>query len=196
MSIPREDHPVYIRGKTLIQVVPGMNVKMPNIPPEESATNPCFELELVSRTDDRSEDDLHAVNEFGTGLIIRPPHKHYIMILASDMLHKTGYRLATGPKIITADNMSEVKIQLYKETDGNDLELPYSGAVKMLVCPMVYAYISEVKDLAPQAVYGQPVYAGQYYDNAYPQYAQPVQQMPPRQPPGRRGRSSRGSHMF
>jgi len=107
-----------------------------------------YEIVLVQRTENRSEDNFQEVNNFKTGLIISPPIGLYVEIIATNSLHKHGYFLATGTSIINPGNTSELVIPLFKYKEVEDLELPFK-AVQMIIRQSVYSHISLSKSAKP-----------------------------------------------
>lgn len=106
-----------------------------------------YDVTLISRSENRSEDTVGIVNYFDTGISISPPKGHYVDVVARSSLHKTGYMLATGTSIIDPGYTGELKIPLFKFKQCDDIELPFRG-VQLILRPAVYAHLSGVKSLS------------------------------------------------
>lgn len=91
----------------------------------------AYTVTLISRADNRSEDDTGDVNLFHTGVVITPPSDHYAEIIASPSLWRHGYNMP-APIIVNPGNKSELIIPLFKFKDSEDIELPFQ-AVQMIV---------------------------------------------------------------
>nr|QBK86603.1 MAG: trimeric dUTP diphosphatase [Marseillevirus LCMAC102] len=112
-------------------------------PFKENPSNIGYGVTLISRTENRAEDDTSDVNNFHTGIAISPPIDYYIEVIAKPSLHKHGYILANGVLVIEPDDKGELIIPLYKFKEAEDLELPFCG-VQLMVRPAVHAHISSV----------------------------------------------------
>ncbi len=116
-------------------------------PFKENPSNIGYDVTLISRTENRAEDDTGDVNNFHTGIAVSPPIGHYIEVIVKPSLYKHGYTLATGVLVIDPDDKGELIIPLHKFKEAEDLELPFR-AVQLIVRPAVYAHISSVTSLA------------------------------------------------
>ena len=134
----KQNLPTYIDSKILVQ----KTIPSAEFPFRERVESSIYNLTLVTRIDNREEDEIGHFNEFGIGLKICPPENHFIEIVASPMLHKHGYVLY-HPVIINANYQGEVKVPLYKLEDNDDLQLPFDG-LRMIVRPSIYAHIYNV----------------------------------------------------
>ena len=81
-------------------------------PYKENQSNAGYDITLVSRTENRAEDETGEVNNFNTGIAIRPPQGHYFEMMARSSLHKHGYMLATGISIIDPGYIGEIIVPL------------------------------------------------------------------------------------
>lgn len=139
------DKPIeYINGKVSVKLL----LPEASFPSKEEGKggDVGYGVSLVQRSENRSEDTTHEVNNFRTGITLSPPHGYYIEMIATSSLHKHGYFLATGTSIINPGNTSELIVPLYKFKEVSDIELPFR-AVQIIVKPAVYSYISSVKNL-------------------------------------------------
>ncbi len=121
-----------------------------DFPAKENVNDVEWNITLVSRTDNRAEDETGEINYFNTGLHIKPPKGYFLELIASKALYRTGYML-TGPVIIEPDNKGELIVPLYKFRDSEDIELPFV-AVSLLTRPAIYAHVSHT---AVQATHQQ-----------------------------------------
>ena len=139
------DKPVeYINGKVSVKTLLP-EAAFPS--KEEGKGNDVgYGVSLVQRSENRSEDTTHEVNNFRTGIVLSPPNGYYVEVIATSSLHKHGYFLATGTSVINPGNSSELIVPLYKYKEVSDIELPFR-AVQIIVKPAVYSYISSVKNL-------------------------------------------------
>ena len=93
-------------------------------PYQERQDDIGWDVTLISRTENRVEDEVGHVNYFSTGLQLEPPKGYYFEMFARSSLHKSGYMLATGTSIIDPGYRGELLVPLFKFKDGDDLELP------------------------------------------------------------------------
>jgi hypothetical protein len=101
-------------------------------PFKEDIKNIAFEITIIERVDNRADDVYGDVNDFSTGLILNAPKHYHIEIIEHPALHKTGYMLVGGPRIINPDNTEELILPLYKFKESEDLELPFRAAQLVL----------------------------------------------------------------
>lgn len=93
----------------------------------------AHDLTLISRTDNRIDDDVGRVNTFRTGVQLRARKGHLIIITARESLSKHGYTLASTI-FVGQNDAREVLVHLIKFREGPDIELPFR-AVQMRVIP-------------------------------------------------------------
>ncbi len=109
-------------------------------PFKDTYKNVGFQVTIVERCDNRTEDVNGDVNTFSTGLIIMPPQHYHVEVIENPNLYKTGYMLMGAPRIIEPNNHEELIIPLYKFKEAEDIELPFSAVVLVLrqteYCPM------------------------------------------------------------
>lgn len=135
MASQRETPPVYISGKIQVQKIqPGAE-----FPHKDSSCDLLYSLTLIGRRQGRDEDETGCLNDFTTGLRLTPPEGHFLEIVASPILHKSGYMLP-GPIIIEKKTQDELVVSLYKIGEGEDLELPFA-CLDMIVRPAVYSHL-------------------------------------------------------
>lgn len=164
-------------------------------PFKEEQSDVRYNLTLISRTENRAEDDTGEVNDFGTGLNIHVPQGYYFEMVAHPHLHKHGYMLASGVQIIDDTHTGEITVSLYKYKDAEDLELPFQ-AVQLILRQAVYAHLAVVKNTVPKDDYPQHSFSGGYTPQGYEQSQNFYQNQPQQASSSRRsGRSSR-NHMF
>lgn len=101
-------------------------------PFKENIKDVGHQITVVERTDNRSEDVYGDVNLFSTGLSFKAPKHYHIEILEHPDLHKTGYTLIGGPRILNPGDDQEVVLPLYKYKEVEDLELPFRAALIVL----------------------------------------------------------------
>jgi len=105
-----------------------------------------YDLTLISRSDNRAEDNVHEVNMFSTGLAVTPPPGYYFELMVRSSLHRNGYMLATGTSIIDPEYTGELLVPLYKFKQSPDLDLPFR-AVQLVLKKAEYAHIASVPSL-------------------------------------------------
>jgi hypothetical protein len=101
-------------------------------PFKENFKKVAYELTIVERCDNRTEDIFNDVNTFATGLVITAPKRYHIEIIEHPALYKTGYMLSGGPRIIDPDSEDEIILPLYKFRESEDIELPFVAATFVL----------------------------------------------------------------
>lgn len=180
----RDSMPIYLKDKIKMEVLhPSATI------PLQEDNDVTYTIALQTRTENRAEDDAHAVNLFGTGLSIVPPPKHYFQMIASPTLYKHGYMLAPGCDIIPSNFSGELMVPLYKFNEGEDIQLPFD-AVRIVLHPVIYAHVAKVmKRQIPHMMNTE------YMQQPMQGYYAPV---PAAAHPRGQGRSSRsaGIHMF
>lgn len=149
MSARRDQSVTYIKGVVSVKLL----LPEASFPSKEEGreSNIGYDVTLVQRCDNRSEDSTHEVNKFRTGLSLTPPPGYYVEMIARESLHKHGYFLATGTSIIDPGFTGEIIVPLYKYKEVDDLELPFQ-AVQFVVKPAVYSYMAGVKNLPTRDV--------------------------------------------
>lgn len=126
-------------------------------PTKEKITECGWDVTLVNRTQNRVEDEIGEINEFGTGLKFCPPEGYYLEVVANNTLHRQGYTL-TGPVIIDRENHGELIVPLYKFREADDLALPFR-AVRIIPRPLLYIHLSHNKKKVPKQGYDQNGYS-------------------------------------
>lgn len=125
-----------VRGNDMLFIPSPINYTKlkPNAedPVKDELKNIVYELTIVERTDNRTEDIIGDVNTFSTCLTVSPPKHYHLEIMQHPSLVKTGYMLAGGPFIIEPDTQEEIIIPLFKFKEAEDLELPFKAAVMVL----------------------------------------------------------------
>jgi len=106
-------------------------------------------LSLNERPDNREDDTVGAINEYGVGLAITPPKGYYFQLFGMATLANHGY-IFVGPNVIDATTGPFV-IQLYKFRDGEDLELPFEA---VMMVPQPFFPIHLIPDV-PRRQYNQ-----------------------------------------
>lgn len=166
------DKPIeYINGKVSVKLL----LPEASFPSKEEGKggDVGYGVSLVQRSENRSEDTTHEVNNFRTGITLSPPRGYYIEMIATSSLHKHGYFLATGTSIINPGNTGELIVPLYKFKEVSDIELPFR-AVQIIVKPAVYSYISSVKNL-PSSRNGDGVFLPSFDSSSRGTYIQDPQ---------------------
>lgn len=101
-------------------------------PYKERPSDAGWDLTLISRTDQRSEDDIGEVNMYDTGLRMAPPEGYHIELYARSSLQKLGYMLGNNVGIIDPEYRGNILVGLYKFKEADDLELPFRGVQMIL----------------------------------------------------------------
>jgi len=159
------------------------------IPIKENLNDIGWDISLVNRTENRPEDTLNEINDFGTGLSFSPPDGYHLEIIATNSLHRHGYMLC-GPIIIDNTTRGELIVPLYKFRDIDDIELPFR-AVRIIVRPTVYIHVSHQRK--------NPRQVSENYDQRnQPDMNTYQTQLRSNYPPGvpRPQAIPRGNHMF
>jgi hypothetical protein len=73
-----------------------------------------WEIDLIARTDARSDDYVNDVNEFHTGIALNPPPGFHFELYGTSELWKSGYTLV-GPVVVTPGE--EIRVALFRYTD-------------------------------------------------------------------------------
>jgi hypothetical protein len=108
-------------------------------------TDCVFPISIVSRTNNRIDDQLQNFNEFSTDLHLSPPPGYFVEINGTDELQKRGYALLQPKFVQPRDSNSILKVLLYKLIDNEDLQLPFPiGLVGVVRCAN-YTYIRRQK---------------------------------------------------
>lgn len=113
-------------------------------PSKEKASDVGWTITLIGRQDNRVEDIVNEVNTFTTGLIINPPDRYHIELIADENLYKSGYMLVTGLTVLNPSSNSELIIPLFKFKEAEDIELPFRG-VQIILRETEYAHLMPIK---------------------------------------------------
>lgn len=142
--------------------------------PEKLAftTDAVFDVTVIGRADNRTDDTISSVNTFNTGLVITPDPGYMAIITGAPDLHRTGYFM-TSSITIPSGNNSELIVPLFK-FGSTDLELPMRVAM-MSIVPMDTVFIKSTSGQNAPPVRNQP--QPNYTSQSYPQY--PPQQNHP-----------------
>ena len=101
------------------------------IPELRLGVGPVFDIISDARTDNRTDDIIHDINTFSTGLVITPQPGFIGLVTGSEDLQRAGYFLPS-PIIINQSCTSELVIPLYKFSQ-NDIELPFTIATLAII---------------------------------------------------------------
>lgn len=147
-----------------------------------------WEVTLLNRKDNRSEDAYQDVNYFLTGIQLPRDSSFYYEIVPKNDLIKMGYCML-GPMVIDSTH-GELAIPLYKFKETEDIELPFAAVQLLLHSRETSGFVSGARKAqarprqnAPQPTYYTPDFGG----NAQPQrnyQAQPYTN------------TSQGNHMY
>lgn len=118
---------------------------------KERTSDAGYTLDIIERTDGRVDDDVGQNNGFHTGLELAPPPGFYIEIVPSKNLVLQGYRM--DPFVLNPEDRGEVVLQLYKVSEGPDLDLPCKVGLVMLH-PIVHYTVSKCEDVDSTTLYG------------------------------------------
>jgi hypothetical protein len=114
-------------------------------PKRNDETDCVFPITIVSRTNNRIDDQLQNFNEFSTELFLSPPPGYFIEINGTDELQKRGYALLQPKFVQPRDSSSLVKVTLFKLVDNEDIQLPFpTGLIGIIRCAN-YTYIKKQK---------------------------------------------------
>jgi hypothetical protein len=156
--------------------------------PEKSADSIGYEIDLISRTDGRTDDNLNEVNEFHTGIILNAPRGFHYEVYGTPELWKSGYLLPSGMMVVQND--VELVVPLIKFTDKvPDLECGNFRGVNVILRENVYAHITaEVRQQPQVPIYYVPQMMPPNQQGYFmPQMQQPVPDVRNvRAPPSRR----------
>jgi hypothetical protein len=119
----------------------------PEAEPIKTLEDVGFFLSLANRVGDRNQDEFQAVNTFTVGLSFQCPIDRIIQITTTNMLHKQGYMLCS-PVIVEPKNIEEVKVDLIKFSDKDDIILPFHKALKATIYPACYHHLKKNKSTA------------------------------------------------
>jgi len=139
----KTNHIKYIPGKLQIS----KRNPQAEFPSRAHPTDVGYDITLIGRENNRSEDATGEVNVFLTGISVTPPPGHYVEMVPRSSLHKQGYMLANNVGIIDPSYTGEVKVALYKFKDCDDLKLPIR-AVQLIIRPAIYAHIASVTTMS------------------------------------------------
>lgn len=148
------------------------------LPYKERENDVGFDLTLISRTENRAEDEVNEVNYFNTGIVVTPPEGYYFEMMARSSLHKHGYFLATGTSIIDPEYIGEIIVPLYKFKECNDIELPFR-AVQLVLKQQNFARIRTTETIQPTSRGSGGFGSTGYFTPSFEQ--PPQQQQPPQQ---------------
>jgi hypothetical protein len=101
-------------------------------PYKETYKNVGYDITIVERCDNRTEDVTGDVNTFATGIVFTPPKHYHLEVMQHPSLWKTGYMFPGGPFILEPDSEEELLIPLYKFKEAEDIELPFRAAILVL----------------------------------------------------------------
>lgn len=132
---------------------------------ETSETDYSFSVTLIDRTEMRTDDITHDINEFSTGLLCLPPPGFYFEVTAERDLYKSGYML---PNSFQVDPGQELVVPLFKFKDVPDIELPFTGISLTLRKRYDSCLNAERAVSAPQPVVQPVVQIPQHYQRTRP----------------------------
>lgn len=108
--------------------------------PEDCERCPFWNITLIGRDENRTEDVTGDNNTFTTGLSFNPPPGFHVEVFPDDSLVTMGYTLI--PKIVSSQDRSELLLDLFKFKDADDLPLPFVGA-KLIVRETAFVHLIE-----------------------------------------------------
>jgi len=122
----------FSNGIWLNQTPVDVSIKNPDAElPYKEVTDPGYNLTIVQRCDNRTEDLTNEVNTFSTGLVLSTRIGSHLEIIPHPQLYKSGYMLV-GPLVISPNNKDEIILPLLKYKDAADLELPFAAAILLV----------------------------------------------------------------
>lgn len=101
-------------------------------PKKDFTKNVTYDVAIIERSENRTEDVINGVNVFGTGLVLNAPKHYHLEVIAHPSLYKTGYMFASTPIVIDPDNTEELVLPLFKFAETEDIELPFIAASLIL----------------------------------------------------------------
>ena len=109
--------------------------------PTKDNENFIYDISIISRANQRTDDINYDVNIFNTGLSIKPPKGYYAEIYGSQELLNAGYMLSS-PVIVSQQSFEdEIVLPLYKFKDTEDIELPFRAGIMIIrECLHVHIY--------------------------------------------------------
>lgn len=115
-------------------------------PTKERLSDVSWDLTLIGRSDNRTEDTVNDINLFSTGIKLSPPKGYHFELIANQNLFKSGYMLATGLTVLQPESCDEVVVPLFKFKEVADLDLPFNG-VQIILRESQYAHTMNVTRL-------------------------------------------------
>jgi len=125
-SLPTQsqDNIVYDAPFQVTKILPSAE----SITKKNDVTNEVtWDLTIVDRVDNRTEDDVSDINWFNSGLAFRVPSGYHIQVVGNSDLYQMGYFMP-HPIIIGPNDTDQLLIPLFKFKEGDDLQLPFRCA--------------------------------------------------------------------
>lgn len=116
----------------------------PDIDPNKDLEDVGFYLTIANRNGDRPQDNFQSINTYTLGISFQCPTDRVLFISATNALVRQGYMLCS-PMIIEPRNNEEVKIDLFKFSDKDDLILPFHKGLRVTVLPACYHHIKKIR---------------------------------------------------
>lgn len=136
MENSRADKLDYISEKLNIR----KKIQIAHYPNKKDANDACWEVTLISRLEENTDDSIGAVTIFDTGLKISCPRGYFVSVYTTPEFHRTGYMLP-GPIVYQGEDI-DFEIPLYKYKEASDLELPFSSGLMMALHKIHYCHMS------------------------------------------------------
>lgn len=92
-----------------------------------------FDVTLIGRSENRTEDRYQEINEFETGLVLTPPQGYHFKLQLPSGLSDAGYHLVPGEEELLELDDSPLVVKLIKFKNTQDLDLPLEGVRLMIV---------------------------------------------------------------
>jgi hypothetical protein len=136
-----------------------------------------WDVFVHSRDEGRNDDVTGDMNAFCTGFAVIPPSGFHFVIEPHPDLHRYGYTLLAPVRIYsTASSEDEIKLNLYKFKDCDDLELPHAvGRMFLAMNTTANVNINRVaKAPISQPSKKRGVHSASVYEEPVQSYTQPV----------------------
>lgn len=133
--------------KSIIQLYSNEPLKYstsyPDIEPTKTLDDVVFHLSLAARIGDRPQDNFQSMNAFTTGVTFQCPFDRVLMITSSEALLRQGYMVPGVVLVQPKNNHEEVKVDIFKFSDKDDIVTPFHKALKVTVVAACYHHLKK-----------------------------------------------------
>ena len=116
----------------------------PDIDPSKDLDEVGFYLSLASRVGDRPQDNFQSPNTFSTGISFQCPIDRTVEITGTPALVRQGYYML-HPISVDVKNNEEIKVELFKFSDKDDIIIPFHKGLKATIKPACYHHLKKTK---------------------------------------------------